>query len=372
MYYSEGMKRHKSAKTWERTRRQNLWRHRSGIYYARLFSAGKQIWRSLKTPLFSVAEARLDAQVAEHRSRRVRNTGVRQGKLTFADAISAVDGKLKKNPELKPATRKYHTEIFATIVRNWPGITTRPLNKITSAELRERFELWKTKTSATRYNATLTAMRRIFKVGIDAGALPIDPTQGIGRSRVRQKKLELPSRGQFSAMIEHIRTAGGRFSRDAADLVCGLAFTGLRTGEAKHLLWRDLDLESNRLHIRGDAETGTKNWENRLVPLIPEAATLFLRMRSERKHEEDGEHIFMVNEAQKALNRAAARAGAKRITHHDLRHLFATTCIEAGIDIPTVSRWLGHKDGGALAMKTYGHLRDEYSAAAAKKVSFAA
>ena len=60
-----------------------------------------------------------------------------------------------------------------------------------------------------------------------------------------------------------------------------------------------------------------------------------------------------------------------RITHHDLRHLFATVGIEAGIDIPTVSRWLGHKDGGALAMKTYVHLRREHSVAQALKVSFA-
>jgi hypothetical protein len=42
------------------------------------------------------------------------------------------------------------------------------------------------------------------------------------------------------------------------------------------------------------------------------------------------------------------------------------------VDIPTVSRWLGHKDGGALAMKVYGHLRNEHSLAAAKKVTFAA
>ena len=49
-----------------------------------------------------------------------------------------------------------------------------------------------------------------------------------------------------------------------------------------------------------------------------------------------------------------------KITHHDLRHLFATRCIESGVDIPTVARWLGHKDGGALAMKTYGHLRNEH------------
>ena len=48
-------------------------------------------------------------------------------------------------------------------------------------------------------------------------------------------------------------------------------------------------------------------------------------------------------------------------THHDLRHPFATRCIESGMDIPTVSRWLGHKDGGALAMKTYSHLRREDS-----------
>ncbi len=46
-------------------------------------------------------------------------------------------------------------------------------------------------------------------------------------------------------------------------------------------------------------------------------------------------------------------------------------CIESKVDVPTVSRWLGHKDGGVLAMKTYGHLRREHSVAQAQKVSFA-
>jgi integrase len=54
-----------------------------------------------------------------------------------------------------------------------------------------------------------------------------------------------------------------------------------------------------------------------------------------------------------------------------LRQLFATRCIESGVDIPTVSRWLGHKDGGALAMKVYGHLRNQHSASMAKLVNFA-
>jgi integrase len=72
------------------------------------------------------------------------------------------------------------------------------------------------------------------------------------------------------------------------------------------------------------------------------------------------------------MDSAAEKTKIARITHHDLRHLFATACIESGVDIPTVSRWLGHKDGGALAMRTYGHLRDEHSASVAKLVSFAA
>ena len=68
---------------------------------------------------------------------------------------------------------------------------------------------------------------------------------------------------------------------------------------------------------------------------------------------------------------AIERKLSELVRHHDLRHLFASTCIEAGVDIPTVSRWLGHKDGGGLAMKVYGHLRREHSAAQAQRVRFA-
>jgi hypothetical protein len=40
------------------------------------------------------------------------------------------------------------------------------------------------------------------------------------------------------------------------------------------------------------------------------------------------------------------------------------------VDIPTLSRWLGHSDGGALAMRVYGHLRKDHSNAMAEKVIF--
>ena len=112
--------------------------------------------------------------------------------------------------------------------------------------------------------------------------------------------------------------------------------------------------------MRGDPETGTKNWSVRRVPMIPDMVQLLQRLRQNRADEPASQPVMRVRECQKAIDSACKKMEIARFTHHDLRHLFATLCIESGVDIPTVSRWLGHKDGGALAMKVYGHLRDQH------------
>jgi integrase len=206
---------------------------------------------------------------------------------------------------------------------------------------------------------------------VDAGVIYANPAATLKRVTIRSKEIVLPSTDKFNALIVEMQNGHGRDSRNCADFAVGLAFTGCRLSEANALEWRDIDFAAGEIVVRGDADTGTKNWELRRVPLIPDARTLFERMRSERTGEPLEAEVFRVAECQKSLDRACKKVGADRITHHDLRHLFATRCIESGVDIPTVSRWLGHKDGGALAMKTYGHLRREHSIAQAQKVSFA-
>ena len=84
-------------------------------------------------------------------------------------------------------------------------------------------------------------------------------------------------------------------------------------------------------------------------------------MREERKGEPAAAPVLRVGEAQKAMDRAAGLVGMERITLHSLRHLFITKLIECGVDIPTAARLAGHKDGGALAMRVYGHLRDDHA-----------
>ncbi len=104
--------------------------------------------------------------------------------------------------------------------------------------------------------------------------------------------------------------------------------------------------------------------------MIPELEGMLIELQKERSTESSNASVMRVFECQNSMTHAAAKIGMRRITHHDLRHLFATICIESGVDIPTVSRWLGHKDDGALCMKTYGHLRQDHSLAQARRVSF--
>jgi integrase len=139
--------------------------------------------------------------------------------------------------------------------------------------------------------------------------------------------------------------------------------------EAVWVTGEDIDWTRKEIIVRGDPVTATKNSETRRVPILPDMENLLARMR-ERLGSFDKGPVLKVGRCNEALARACQEIGISKLTHHDLRHLFATRCIESGVDIPTVSRWLGHKDGGALAMKTYGHLRNEHSQAMAQKVKF--
>ena len=123
-----------------------------------------------------------------------------------------------------------------------------------------------------------------------------------------------------------------------------------------------------RIMVTG-GERGTKNYEFRTVPLPDALFGLLSRLRAERSPKPI-DYVARIASAKKCLATACRKLGFPHYTHHDFRHFFATTCIEAGVDVPTVSRWLGHKDGGALCMKTYGHLRQDHSFAQARRVSF--
>jgi integrase len=359
------------VKTWARTSQQNLVRHKSGRYYVRAFGGGKEVWKSLKTSHFSIAKAKLAEFLRDHREKQVAASSSAAAKITFAETLKLHQQNQADDVTIKPSTRHYWNQIFAALLKSWPGLAGRELRRITKKDCQDWARRFRKTASPTRYNNTIAGLRHVFDVAIDRGVIYGNPATKLERVPVRAKQLTLPSAADFLRLVETIRAAGAWCSRDCADFVEGLAMTGARKSEAAGIEWRDLDFKAGETVIRGDAETGTKNWTILRVPMIPQARELFQRMRAERPAEPLTAKVFRVREAQRAIDAACEKLGIARITHHDLRHLFATVCIESGVDIPTVSRWLNHKDGGALAMRTYGHLRREHSIAQASRVSFA-
>jgi integrase len=291
--------------------------------------------------------------------------------MTFGEAATVHLRNLDDNLNIKPGTRDYWRECLAALQKSWPGLNGTEIRKITQADCKKWASAYAKAVSPTRYNNTVAVLRHVLNVAVECGVVYSNAAATVKRAALRGKEIALPTIDRFNALITEMRAGHSRDSINCADFASGLAFTGCRVGEAREIAWRDVDFDAGEIVVRGDANTGTKNWELRRVPLIPDARALFQRMRSERPGESLDAKVFRVGECQKALDRACKKVGTDRITHHDLRHLFATRCIESGVDIPTVSRWRGHKDGGALAMRTYGHLRREHSIAQAQRVTFA-
>lgn len=117
---------------------------------------------------------------------------------------------------------------------------------------------------------------------------------------------------------------------------------------------------------------GTKNRKSRRVPMNPAMRGLIARIRKRWKGEGRpwSGPLFRIKSPYKSLTTTCRKLGFPHQRPYDLRHTFATICTKSGVDVPTFSRWLGHSDGGALALKTYVHVDDAHGKEAAKKVTF--
>jgi integrase len=367
-----GMKRPKTDKksAWQKTQVSNLVRYtRSSIYFARIRVRGKLIRKSLKTKVFTVAQVKLADFAKEQRSVAEMHGAV-TGKMTCGEALAIYEKRLAENTRLKPGAKIYRHKTINALIKSWPGLKERELKAISQTECLTWVKKFHAAYSVSVFNNTVDTLRHILEVGVQEGARYGNPASAIKKARVMQRELTLPENKNFLKMVRIVENGGGRFSRPCANLIRFLAFGGFRKGEAADIVWGDCDFAKGEIVVRGDAKTGTKNWSVRRVPMIQDMKHLLQHLKAERPNESADMPVMRVRECQKAMDRAAEKLKIHRITHHDLRHLFATRCIESGVDIPTVSRWLGHKDGGALAMKVYGHLRDQHSSNMAKLVSF--
>lgn len=359
---------------------ENLYRNQSsGIYYALFKRDGKQIRRSLKTTDKDLARRKL----SDLREQVQRLTVDDAKSLRFAEykvdektgeATDELIGGLAKRwcdvatAGLKPSSRERRLVAIKSLAPHFRTLTVRGIT------LRQ-VENWYSKRSAERaaqtVNIEVETLRSILNYACKHGLLLENPASGLKRLRLTSKVILCPTREQFKAILESMRSSKGkRDAAESADMVEFLGYSGWRVGEARHLRWQHVNFELGQITIVGDEDTGTKNRRAKTVPMSAPLVRLLQQLRNRSEQPVPSGHVLAVENPRKAIGTACKVLGYPSFTVHALRHFFITNAIEAGLDFRAVAGLVNHSDGGALLARRYAHLRDTHLAASVKKLTF--
>lgn len=120
--------------------------------------------------------------------------------------------------------------------------------------------------------------------------------------------------------------------------------TGLRVSELCHLTLKDID--SERMMLKVTCGKGAKDRYTLLSPLLLKTLRLYWQAFRPNNYLFPGgkeAHPIASSQVQRFFYAAKRRAGIKKEGGiHALRHAFATHLLEAGVDLHTLSRLLGH------------------------------
>jgi integrase len=401
---------------WRKTSTQGLYEYRPagiaetavGTYYSRYSVNGKRTFRSLETSVFEHAKikhAQRNVDVEKDRRRGAdlgsdfRTLGALWNEMKRRlDANSVAEktvvGRRNNMVRLKTHWRRGNFDTF--LARSVTTDIVRELRDylLTDAPWHYHFGRKRRGFKVAVVNQTLWVLRVMLDLAIEKSVIIENPftvssvldgklTAGgrrrQGRAGKTADRLQIPSRPDMMRILAEMRrvpensdtfrpnTLQRDYLQSLADELADhaelLAFSGMRRNEARASTVADDCGDEFKIW-------GTKSQTSeRTIPVNPALRLVLDRIKARRIGPKT--KLLVTAEPGKALKRACERLGLPKLRNHDLRHFFASACIASGVDIPTVSRWLGHADGGALAMRTYGHLLKDHSQAAAQRLNFA-
>jgi integrase len=254
--------------------------------------------------------------------------------------------------------------------------------------------------SIRRIHATL---HRALNIAIERRLLETNPAMGAARKLPKKAKAKATRPLQFwepaelQRFLNFVDKLGGERG-ELYPLWFLMSHTGIRRGEAAGLRWEDFDAEAGTLKIKrnrvplrnGTVEETTPKTKGSLRTLPVDAGTIEVLDKRQRKAQtrahllagpkwtETG-YIFtdaagaplhpnaITWQFRFARNLANADAADKAtpkalelspLSVHGLRHTFATTMLMAGVDVTTVSKYLGHSSV-TMTLNVYSHATNQ-------------
>jgi len=371
---------------------------RNGRYYARLSvedaNGQKAVHRvPLVNPEGNAVEtvAQAVAELNRLKTHRAEGDLPKLGRTPiFADYADTYLIQQKASKVKKASTLEKEKTIIALWKKHLGGIR---LDKIrprhVASMINKRLALGISKRTV---KLDIIVLRNILKEARDVDEiideLPVPP--GLNRKlKSEPKKRELFTPDELVKLCEAAMAKGGdgtpvtKNGQQFCDYVRLMAYSGARRNEALALRWADVDFEQEKLTIERQAyddekDETTKNATARTVDFNVALKKHLLEMKMSRVPDSQwlfpspqrGAKDIHAMSFRESLELARAHAKLRPVGFHDLRHLFISYCVMSGIDYMTIAKWVGHKDGGILIGKVYGHLDATHVKKQAQRVNF--
>ena len=221
------------------------------------------------------------------------------------------------------------------------------LNDLTAEQIyRELAKPMGSRTRKYTYDVFNESLNKAFALGYTDTQIMKNVTP-IQHERKTGKALSLKEQEQLLIKIA---------DKPMRALIMFYLYTGCRRNEALSVIWKDVDFQSETLLING---TKTKT-SKRTIPLFPDLKQLLktLQMPTDKNRK-----IFQYD---KEYVTRYFKKLCPNHKLHDLRHTFATRCLESGITLKVVQSWLGHASLDTTA-EIYTHVLSPFERSEAQK-----
>ncbi len=308
----------------------------SQFYWMGFRINGKKVEESTKTKNKKLADqihAKRLVEIAE---------GKWFGKVTTPNVtmVEVFDRYLKEvSPNLSPTTDQRNIQM----VKNLKAFLGDSLIKDVTPSIVSRYKAISLEKNYSKETIVreLGLLRRIFNIAIQEWELcKENPVSKVLRTlgKVDNKRVRYLSPDE----LQQLTVALPSWMRPIVTIA---RHTGLRRSNILELTWPQVDLVRKVIII-----PKTKNGSPIGIPLTETTVKTFAEVQKVRHLHSS--YIFCDTEGKPhspykvsvAFKRATKRAGIANLRFHDLRHDFASSLVQAGVDIHRVKELLGHKD----------------------------
>jgi len=317
-----------------------LYRYKGETYYALLKIRGKQIRQSLDTD---------DLELARRNLRKLRdkieNTDPSLSRRTMAQHRALFEKLISG----KDSTTKNERRAVRYLVEQWPSDAPDIVSKVKPSHVQAWLKPFRDRLAPASVNLLISVARRFFDLAVADMVIDRSPVEGLKYAKRANPIRLTPTEEQFRAIVADIRAqlSNGHGADDSADFVELAGVLGLGQAELSGIRRQDIDLDAGIIRVFRQ-----KTSQQFTIPIFPDARPIIER-RLAALPEDPETRLLPQDNCKKALEGACGRLKLPHFTPRSLRRYHITRALRAGIDAPTVAGWQGHRDGGALLLKTY-------------------